>query len=209
MGNAFKKIAVILPVFVLSWYYLSAQYSSVFRHASEKRLWALALSVLLLYAWIIIAVIRRKQDSVFQWLLQSSFYVYVFMVLTLTGYFIFFRELSSHGWWQDMTDRVHAKNHVNLVPWQVFKIYKLTDKQVVGNFVMLLPLGIYLPLMYNRIKGFFPVVLISMLVSIAIELMQLATSYRSTDVDDVILNTSGAVVGYILYAIGKGLRPKV
>lgn len=203
-----KKIAVILPVAILTCFYMYAQHRNLIRHTSEKRLWALFLSLLLLYAWIIAGVIRRKQDTFFQWLLQSSFYVYVFMVLTLTGYFILFREVSSHGWWENMQLRVHSHDHVNFTPWQVFKIYKLSDKQVTGNFVMLLPLGIYLPLMYKRIKGFFPVVIICMLVSIAIELMQLATSYRSTDIDDVILNTSGAVVGYLLYAFVKLLVPR-
>jgi glycopeptide antibiotics resistance protein len=40
-----------------------------------------------------------------------------------------------------------------------------------------------------------------MLVSVSIELMQLATSYRITDIDDVILNTAGAALGFIIYSI--------
>jgi glycopeptide antibiotics resistance protein len=47
------------------------------------------------------------------------------------------------------------------------------------------------------------VLLISFLVSVGIELLQLATNYRSTDIDDVILNTTGACAGFILYQLIK------
>jgi glycopeptide antibiotics resistance protein len=75
---------------------------------------------------------------------------------------------------------------------------------------MLLPLGIYLPLLYKKLRklsGFFTVLLISFLVSVGIELLQLATNYRSTDVDDVILNTSGACAGFFLYQLIKLFVP--
>jgi len=65
--------------------------------------------------------------------------------------------------------------------------------------VMLLPLGIYIPLLFPKLSGFFRVFLICLLVSVSIELMQLITSVRSTDIDDVILNTSGVAVGYLIY----------
>jgi glycopeptide antibiotics resistance protein len=64
---------------------------------------------------------------------------------------------------------------------------------------MLFPLGIYLPLLYKKISGFFAVAGISLTVSVCIELLQLATSYRSADIDDVILNTLGACLGFIIY----------
>ena len=47
--------------------------------------------------------------------------------------------------------------------------------------------------------------------SLAIELTQLALRvvihppYRSVDVDDVILNTAGALLGYGVYVVGRGL----
>jgi len=81
----------------------------------------------------------------------------------------------------------------------MFKQFKLASTQVIGNLVMLLPLGIYIPLLFPKLTGFFKVFIICLLVSISIELMQLITSVRSTDIDDVILNTSGAIVGYLVY----------
>lgn len=205
MNSSFKKILVFLPVFILTCFFLRAHYNQQYRHSSDRRLFALAITVLLLYAWILTDIIRRKQDSFFQLLLQSSFYVYVFSVLTLTGYFILFREVSAHGWWDKMMFRIDRHKGVNFIPLWSIKMYGLFSYQVVGNFVMLLPLGIYLPLIYKNMHGFFKVLLVCMLVSVSIELMQLVTNFRVTDVDDVILNTLGAGLGYAVYSIIKNM----
>ena len=203
MNQSVKKILVILPVFILTCLFLRGHYDQQYRHSTDKRLFALAITVLLLYVWIIAGVMRRKQDSFFQGLLQSSFYVYIFSVLTLTGYFILFKEVSAHGWWDKMMMRVDKKNGVNLTPLYSIKHYGLFAYQIVGNFIMLLPLGIYIPLMYKKISGFIYVTFLCMLVSAGIEIMQLVTNFRVTDIDDVILNTLGAAVGYIIYTIIK------
>jgi glycopeptide antibiotics resistance protein len=211
MSKVVRKILVLLPVGLLTVYFLRSHYNREYRHTSDMRLLALVITVGLLYAWMIIGVIRRKQATLFQVLLQSSFYVYIFMVLTLTGYFILFREVSAHNWWHNMTERFERREGVNLVPFQSLKLYKYMGYQVYGNLVMLLPLGIYLPLLYKSLYHFFAVAFTCLLVSVSIELMQLATHFRVSDVDDVILNTTGACIGYLLLRLvlaiaGSGLQ---
>jgi len=198
-----KKILVILPVLVLTVFFLHDHYASDYKHVSNKRLIFLGLTILLLYGWILIEVFYRKQSSVFNMVVQSSFYVYVFSVLTLTGFFILFREISVHDWWHKMELRVEKRTRVNFELFKMFRIYKMTSKQVLGNLIMLLPLGIYLPLLYKRTSSFFPVVIASMCISVTIELLQLVTSYRSTDIDDVLLNTTGAGAGFIIYLVTR------
>jgi glycopeptide antibiotics resistance protein len=146
-------------------------------------------------------LVNKEAVSLVQIGINSSFYVYIFMVLTLTGYFILFREVSMHDWWHKMVLRVERKDRVNLELFKVFKIYRVTNRQVLGNLVMLFPLGIYLPILYKKMSGFFKVVFICMLFSVAIELLQLITSFRSTDIDDVFLNTTGASFGYFTYLV--------
>jgi glycopeptide antibiotics resistance protein len=105
-----------------------------------------------------------------------------------------------------MQHRIDTHDHVNFTPFKTMDIYNTFDKQILGNFVMLLPLGIYLPLLYQKFRklpGFFAVLLISFFVSVGIEVLQLATNYRSTDVDDVILNTLGACAGFFIYQLVK------
>ncbi len=200
------KLLVILPVIVVGLFYLRILYREHYNYSSSKRIAGLFLSVILLYTWILFVTIRKRQENFFQVAIQASFFVYVFAVLQLTGYFILFKEISSHNWWDKMQHRIDTNDHVNLTPFQTINIYDKYNKQVLGNFVMLLPLGIYLPLLYRRLRqfsGFFAVLIISFLVSVGIEILQLATNYRSTDVDDVILNTLGGCAAFLIYQAFK------
>lgn len=70
-----------------------------------------------------------------------------------------------------------------------------------GNVVCFIPLGFVLPVLSNRRLKFFSVLFISCTTSVMVELIQLYTKLGSCDVDDVILNTCGGIVGYILFAI--------
>ncbi len=201
-----KKFVVLIPVIILTLLYLKDHYRDEYRHAGTRRLMLFALTQFVLYAWMIISVALWKQRNIFSSLVQSTFFIYVFMVLTLTGYFILFREISAHGWWTSMTTRIHREDHVNLKPFQIFKIYEMSNKQVLGNLIMLFPLGIYLPLLYKRLNNFILFLLVSLLVSATIEILQLATRFRSADVDDVILNTTGALIGFLVFRMVISFR---
>jgi len=208
MNTTLKKLLVILPVVIVSIFYFRVLYHENYSGTSFKRVAGLLVSILLLFAWISFVTLRKKQDNFLQVTVQASFFIYVFAVLQLTGYFILFKELSSNGWWDKMNHRIETHDRVNLEPFQTIDIYETWGKQIVGNFVMLLPLGIYLPLIYKRLRkayNFFAVLLICFLVSVGIELLQLATSYRSADIDDVILNTMGGGTGFLIYQLIKVL----
>jgi glycopeptide antibiotics resistance protein len=75
-------------------------------------------------------------------------------------------------------------------------------RQIVGNLLLLLPLGVYGPILTPRLRSLAAILLAGVVLSAAIELGQLAiaTAYgfpvRVADVDDVLLNTIGAVAGY-------------
>ena len=107
-----------------------------------------------------------------------------------------------------MNHRIETHDHVNFRVFDTMNRYTGFNRQIIGNAIMLLPLGIFIPLLHRRRRKFssiFIVLLISFIVSVGIEMLQLATNYRSTDVDDVILNTSGACAGFIIYQSTKSL----
>jgi glycopeptide antibiotics resistance protein len=206
--KALRKILVIIPVLVISLFYLRILYQEHYSGTSSKRVLGLILSVLLLYAWIILVTIRKRQENFLQVVVQSSFFVYVFAVLQLTGYFILFREISSSDWWGKMNHRIEMHDHVNFKVFDTMNRYDIFSKQIIGNAIMLFPLGIFLPLLYKRLRkfsSFLIVLFISLIVSISIEILQLATNYRSTDIDDVILNTAGACAGFLFYQLIKSI----
>lgn len=200
-----RKIVVVLPVVLIGSLYVFRVNLPGIENLSEHRIAAIVFSLLLFYAWVIAGAIRRRQAYPIDVLIQAAYYFYLFAVLTLTGYFAFFYVVPVHGWWQKTLTRIELRDCINLHPFVFLQPRLLFSFEVIGNLVMLFPLGIFLPLLYPRISRFIPVLLTAMCVSLSIELMQLATNFRVADVDDVILNTSGACAGFIVYLLGKKL----
>ncbi|MEX1308218.1 MAG: VanZ family protein [Eubacteriales bacterium] len=75
-----------------------------------------------------------------------------------------------------------------------------------ANIIMFIPLGIFLPLLFRKLDRLAKVTLVGFVFSLAIELSQLVVmmlfyaSQRVFDIDDLIANTLGAAIGYIIYA---------
>lgn len=76
--------------------------------------------------------------------------------------------------------------------WQPFYINFL------GNIILFMPIGFLLPLLYRRMVYFPNTVIIGLCISLFIEITQIPQN-RSSDVDDLWLNTLGALLGYICY----------
>src|SRR5690348_1310452 len=76
MNQMLKKLIVVTPVVMLGIFYLNARQSD-YNHTGGKRLLILATSLMILYGWIFLETMVRKQKSVFQVVTQSSFFVYV------------------------------------------------------------------------------------------------------------------------------------
>ncbi|MEU3982006.1 VanZ family protein [Streptomyces sp. NPDC026672] len=98
-----------------------------------------------------------------------------------------------------------ALTHTNLHPGRSLKAYldqpELRDavKQIGGNVVLGIPFGILVPVLAPRARGVLWVLFLTAAVMLLVELAQGAlVTGRAFDVDDVILNTSGALVGYLL-----------
>jgi glycopeptide antibiotics resistance protein len=88
-----------------------------------------------------------------------------------------------------------------------------------GNVALFLPLGFLLPMLAPRLDRFWRTVGAGFVVSALIELSQVAfPGVRRADVNDVLMNTLGAALGYLLYRLvaratstrlGVGRRPTV
>ncbi len=73
---------------------------------------------------------------------------------------------------------------------------------IVGNLALFVPLGLLLPVLFQRLRSPLPVLWRAGAISALIEGTQYITRARAVDVDDIILNTAGAMVGFGLYVIG-------
>ncbi len=78
---------------------------------------------------------------------------------------------------------------------------------LLGNVIMFVPCGFFLPALFNgRKRHPFVAVFACCLFSVVIETCQFVTHLGSCDVDDVILNTLGGTLGYILYVVYRFFR---
>ncbi|WLW50021.1 VanZ family protein [Streptomyces sp. YU58] len=104
--------------------------------------------------------------------------------------------------------------HTNMRPGSSLRAYldqpELRDavRQIGGNLVLGIPFGILAPVLAPRTRGVLRVLLLTAVVMLMVEFAQGAlVDGRAFDVDDVILNTTGALIGYLL--LGRRLSRAV
>ena len=97
----------------------------------------------------------------------------------------------------------------NLVPFSEMFRYEIGSTSfylnVVGNIVIFIPFG-YLISTYIKPKRILSILIVSVISSATVEFVQLCIG-RSFDVDDIILNSLGAIIGFLIY-IGLGAIKK-
>ena len=80
---------------------------------------------------------------------------------------------------------------------------------VFGNVLGFVPYGFILPVITGKMRNGFFIILSGFVISLTIEVIQLITKVGCFDVDDMILNTAGAALGYLLFFICDHLRRKI
>ncbi|MFC8391735.1 VanZ family protein [Streptomyces sp. NPDC057238] len=98
-----------------------------------------------------------------------------------------------------------ALTHTNLHPGRSLRAYldqpALRDavRQIGGNILLGVPFGVLAPVVAPRTRGFLRVLVLTAVVMLLVEFAQGAlVTGRAFDIDDVILNTGGALLGYLL-----------
>ena len=137
---------------------------------------------------------------------KTSLYREFFNIIAIIYIFLLFQLLTQV--------ELNSGSGVNLVPFTEIARYAFGSKlfyyNVIGNILVFIPFGFFVA-DYIKSKNIIPVVIISAIVSITVEFVQLKIG-RSFDIDDCILNLIGGIIGYFIYvgfvAIKKHL-PKV
>ena len=99
--------------------------------------------------------------------------------------------------------------NINLMPFgtissqlSLFKsIPTIVIKNLAGNIVIFIPFGILLPMGYGKMRKFYRTLLVGLLYIFFIELIQFVCMLGAFDVDDIILNSLGVFMGFIIYRI--------
>ena len=88
------------------------------------------------------------------------------------------------------------KNQINFIPFS-------HNIDIVGyllNIVLFIPLGLLTPIIWERMNNLKNIIGIGFFFTFLIEISQLLNN-RSTDVDDILLNTLGAILGFSFFKL--------
>lgn len=119
------------------------------------------------------------------------FYIYLMLVFSCTGtgnIYEFARYIRIH-------EPLNKLTEINLIPFDSASGGILTH---IANIIMFTPFGFLLPLIWKQFKSASKVICTGLLFSLAIELSQLL-NMRTTDIDDLIMNTIGAFLGFVFF----------
>lgn len=75
---------------------------------------------------------------------------------------------------------------------------------ILANIFLFSPLGFFIPLIWKKLDSFKKILFFGICATFLVEIIQLFIG-RSTDIDDVILNTIGVIFGYAVYILLKRL----
>ena len=123
--------------------------------------------------------------------------LFILYVLALI-YFLFFSEEYGRA---AMEERQYRYNLIPFVEIRRFWVYR--------NVIGFLPFGFILPVILDKMRSGWLIILAGFGLSVTVEVIQLITKVGCFDVDDMILNTAGAALGYLLFFICDHLRRKI
>lgn len=118
----------------------------------------------------------------------KEFYNFLFIIYILLLYYL-------------LLSTEKAASGINLIPFKEMTRYNIGTElffyNVVGNIVLFIPFG-YFVSDYLKAKKIHHILIVSILISLTAETIQYKIG-RAFDVDDIILNVIGAILGFMFY----------
>lgn len=160
--------------------------------------------IILLLFIVLLLLTNKKIKNYSGYLLILIFSIYLGTILTIT----FFPLPIS----KDVIILMREQNYLtnNFIPFaSIIHLLKSDSdiilKNILGNILLFLPLGFFVPIIFQKANNLIGIFIIGFLFSLLIESTQflislsLGFTYRNTDIDDIILNSIGCVIGYFIY----------
>lgn len=161
----------------------------------------LVMAPILLVIFIAMTI-KQVKSKKFNWIkeiLTAAFLLYLWFLfdLTLFPIFIFSPNLALYhlGLGKGMLINFNFNELRNYLPLQI-----------IGNLLLLMPLSFFAAIFKEKYRRFWPNLSLMFCSSLLIELLQLVMNFfylgnRSFDVNDLLLNTLGSVIGWGFYKL--------
>ena len=130
----------------------------------------------------------------------------LFVLYCMALFFVFIiSRINTHIRPYENINNVLAR--INLIPFKT--VYEYIDKiinnrinvdtviaNLVGNIILFLPMGAFLPCLFQKLRPFKKTILTVLVIVFVIESTEILFAMGSFDIDDFIFNLSGAMIGY-------------
>ena len=143
---------------------------------------------------------KKNSKKALIWALFGIYCVAVFIMLFMRKRF----DIGLPYWEQ-------VKMSINLVPFRTIygSLYSIIHRTIpylipheiislLGNFALFMPFGYFIPRLFEKYRVFIKFILFTFVVLLSIETLQVLTIRGCFDVDDIILNLAGAVIGFFI-----------
>lgn len=175
------------------------------------------LFIFLIPIWIVIRgisfLLKNRPGNSFSLkreIILNAFFIYLLCLIGITLFPLRIDFGRDYNW-----------NSVNLIPaiGTVREVINITNnpnmhsymvrfwiKNIGGNLLLLFPIGVMMPILWSEFNSLFKTTFFAFFLSLSIEILQLLSGYigntgRAFDIDDILLNTIGATIGFIIYKI--------
>lgn len=160
--------------------------------------------------------IKNKKINLFREIVLFLFFVYFLCLLLLTifkGGMITLRNISN----EYMYKEYGLIGIINIIPIkETIATFMHSQagamnsiRNIIGNVIAFIPLGFFIPLLFDKFNNYKRILKVGFLSSLAIEITQLFVGSNICDIDDIIYNTLGSLIGLICFKMFEMIISKV
>ena len=164
--------------------------------------------VLITLAWVATRVICGVKNHNLDWKYEAKLLT-VYICLVVIARFVYFPLHQEEGRVASLfldIDRMFPL-WINLFPIvHMFEVYDGWLINIIGNITMFIPVGLIWPCCFKKLDTIGKVVLAGGGFTLFIEITQLPFYARCSDIDDLIMNSTGVFIGAIIYFGVKHLK---
>lgn len=155
----------------------------------------------IVYVWILVRLIKNLRSKNFSLKHEAK------MLLVLLGIVVIVRIV--YFPWHHVDGKIGTLKFdsskilplwINFTPIiHMFDSYDGWQMNIIGNITMFIPIGIFWPLCFKELNTIGKSILAGVGFPLFIEITQLFFYERCTDIDDLLMNTTGYIIGTLIY----------
>ena len=169
------------------------------------------ISIFLIIATMIVEIKKSKdiqeKNQIRNFWLKILFIIYLLLLITI----LFLKNEYRMGGFEDIN--TFSNEHfetINIIPFATIIGYisgllfediniNIVVINLATNLLLFAPMGFFIPILFDKkVKNIKQFGMVMVLITILVEILQFITYSGSTDIDDIILNTTGAIIIYML-----------